>query len=218
MKLRIGAVLLLLGLFQLVMSSATLAQTVTEGPDSLRVPVSDTLNVGKGFFLSKWDKPAKAALFSAIIPGAGQIYNKAYWKVPIIYATGGVLGYFLIDNNSKYQDFREALNKRNRDSSDVYINNFIYGLYQYKGNNVQTQRGTENLRYSRDFYRRNRDLTILISILAYGLNIAEAYVHAHLKEFDVSEDLSIRIQPDLLPAQVQRGAYTPGITFVLYTK
>ncbi|MFD2512407.1 DUF5683 domain-containing protein [Pontibacter locisalis] len=210
MELNFKAAIILVGIFLSFVYVPALGQTVTEGPDSLRVPVSDTLNVGKGFFLSRWDKPAKAALFSAIVPGAGQIYNKAYWKVPIVWGAGVALGYFIIDNNEKYQDFRQALVQRNRDSTDVFRDDPIYG--------IQRSTGTQNLRYSRDFYRRNRDLTIMLSVLAYGLNIAEAYVHAHLKEFDVSEDLAIRIKPDLLPVQAKRYAMTPGITLVLYTK
>ena len=209
MKLKFGAAILLTSVLLYFAPAPAKAQVVTEGPDSVRVLLADTINAGKGFFLNRWDKPAKAAFFSAVIPGAGQIYNKAYWKVPIVWGTGAVLGYFLVDNNNKYQNFRQALILRNRDSTDVYINHPIYG--------VQRQNGTQNLRYSRDFYRRNRDLTILLSILAYGLNIAEAYVHAHLKEFDVSEDLSLRIQPSLIPVQAQRSAMAPGVTFVLYT-
>jgi hypothetical protein len=210
MKLNRGAAAVLTAILLYFNLPSSYGQVVTEGPDSLRVPVSDTLNVGKGFFLSKWDKPTKAALLSAVIPGAGQIYNKAYWKAPLVWATGATIGYFIIDHNKNYQDFRQALIQRNRDSSDVYVNDPIYG--------IQRQNGTLNLRYSRDFYRRNRDLTIMISVLAYGLNIAEAYVHAHLREFDVSDDLALKIQPDFLPIHNSKAALTPGITLVLYTK
>ncbi|MBC5992071.1 hypothetical protein H8S84_04385 [Pontibacter sp. SD6] len=192
------------------------AQIVTVGQDSVPVVIASPDTAQKRFFLSTWDKPAKAALFSAVIPGAGQVYNKAYWKVPIIYATGAVLGYFLIDNNKNYQDFRQALILRNRDSSDVYVNSRIYGVYSPQ-NGVLTQRGTENLRYSRDFYRRNRDLTIMLSVLAWGLNVAEAYVHAHLKDFDISEDLSLQVQPGLIPAQGNPYSMAPGVTLVLYS-
>ncbi|WP_299824642.1 DUF5683 domain-containing protein [uncultured Pontibacter sp.] len=217
MKLRFGAAAFLLSILLYFSPAKGVGQVVTAGQDSVPVAVAVPDTAQKRFFLSTWDKPAKAALYSAIIPGAGQVYNKAYWKVPIIYATGAVLGYFLIDNNNKYQDFREALNLRNRDSSDVYVNDRIYGVYNLNNNGVLTQRGTENLRYSRDFYRRNRDLTILLSVLAYGLNIAEAYVHAHLKDFDVSDDLSLRVQPDILPVKGYQNNMVPGLTLVLYT-
>lgn len=217
MRLRFGVAAFLLSIFLYFSPASVSGQVVTAGQDSVPVAVAVPDTAQKRFFLSTWDKPAKAALYSAIIPGAGQVYNKAYWKVPIIYATGAVLGYFLIDNNTKYQDFREALNLRNRDSSDVYINDRIYGVQNWNNNGVLTPRGTENLRYSRDFYRRNRDLTIMLSVLAWGLNVAEAYVHAHLKDFDVSDDLSLRVQPNLLPVRGSSYSMAPGVTLVLYS-
>lgn len=213
MRLAPGIVLLFMGLaFQFVAISAR-AQVITSGPDSVLVvsPEADTAAQEKQFFLSglkDLGRPGKAALLSAALPGLGQVYNGAWWKVPIIYATGGVLGYFIIDNNNKYQDFRQAVIQR-RDSTDQYVNHLIYGL--------QRTNGTQNLRYSRDFYRRNRDLTIILSVGAYVLNIAEAYVHAHLKEFDVGDDLSLRLQPGLyhIPAN---SSYAPGLTLTLYTR
>ncbi len=216
MTLRFGCAAFLLSIVLYIAPTLSMGQVLTAGPDSIRVPVTDTTGSKNGFFLSTWDKPAKAALLSAVIPGAGQVYNKSYWKVPLIYATGTVIGYFLVDNNNKYQDFRKALILRNRDSSDVYVDNRIYGVFN-PAKGVQTQRGTENLRYSRDFYRRNRDLTIMIAVVAYGLNIAEAYVHAHLKDFDISEDLSLRVQPDFLPLRGSSYSMAPGVKLVLYS-
>ena len=210
MRQNIGLAAVLLGILLYFAPAPVSAQRVTAGPDTtqIQVPLPDSA-VQKTFFLDTWDRPARAALFSAVIPGAGQVYNKAYWKVPIIYATGAVLGYFLIDNNNKYQDFRQALNQRSRNETDRYVDDRIYG--------VNNPRGSENLRFSRDFYRRNRDLTIMLSVVAYGLNIAEAYVHAHLKDFDISEDLSLRVQPDLLPVRGNSYSMAPGLTLVLYS-
>ncbi|WP_162426880.1 DUF5683 domain-containing protein [Pontibacter pudoricolor] len=189
------------------------AQVITAGPDSVIVSVPDTATADDNrFFLSKWDRPAKAALFSAIVPGLGQAYNKAYWKLPIVYATGGVLAYFWIDNNNKYQDYREALLIRtdgDESTIDKYVNSNIYG--------TQRSNGTDNLKRARDFYRRNRDLTILLSIGAYSLQIAEAYVHAHMKEFDISDNLALKVQPNLIQVPVQ-AAVTPGLSLTLYTK
>jgi hypothetical protein len=213
MRLHLGTLVFLLSITLYFAASPANGQVVTEGPDSVRVPVADTLNVGHGFFLSKWDKPAKAALLSAALPGLGQVYNKSYWKLPIIYATGAVLGYFLIDNNTKYQDYRKALILRvDNDSTtiDKFVDDPILGAYR-------GQIAVDNLRLRRDYYRRNRDLTILLSIAAYGLNIAEAYVHAHLKEFDVSEDLSLQIQPNIMHLPANQGL-APAFTLTLYTK
>jgi len=186
------------------------AQVITAGPDSVVVAVPDTATEDdNSFFLSKWNRPAKAALFSAIVPGLGQAYNKAYWKIPIVYATGGVLGYFLISHNNNYQDYREALKIRVAGGEDQFANSNIYG--------TQRPNGTDNLRRARDFYRRNRDLTILLSIGAYGLQIAEAYVHAHMKEFDISDNLALKVQPNIMHVPTQL-AYTPGLSLTLYTK
>ncbi len=187
------------------------AQLVMVGPDSAIVATPDTAD-DKRFFLSKWDKPAKAALFSAIVPGMGQAYNKAYWKMPIVYATGGVLGYFLISHHRNYQDYREALNIRvdgDETTVDKFANSNIFG--------EQRPNGEENLRRARDFYRRNRDLTILLSIGAYGLQVAEAYVHAHMKEFDISDELALKVQPNLIQVPAQ-ATVTPGLSLTLYTR
>ena len=209
-----GFIILLVGLALQFLTTKAYGQVITEGPDSVVVltPEVDTVAQEKKFFLSglkNLDRPGKAALYSAMLPGLGQAYNGAWWKVPIVYATGGVLGYFIIDNNNKYQDFREAVNLRRDNLDDKYKDDPIYG--------TQRSNGTQNLRYSRDYYRRNRDLTIILSALAYGMQIAEAYVHAHLRQFDVGDNLSLRVQPDLLQTPLHRNV-SPGLTLTLYTK
>jgi len=209
MRLKSYVAALVLSISLYLAASPVFGQVVTEGPDSVLVPlpVTDSAQVGKTFFLDDWGRPARAALYSAVFPGGGQIYNKSYWKLPIIYATAAVLGYYLIDNNNKYQDFRQAAIQR-ADSSDKYVSSPIYG--------INVSRGSQNIRFARDYYRRNRDLTILLSIGFYGLQIAEAYVHAYLKDFDVSDDLSLRVQPGMLRVPHTSG-YTPGLTLTLYT-
>lgn len=210
MKL-IGGIVLLFSLLAFAVPAQ--AQVITAGPDSVLVSTSDTAAVDDNtFFLSKWNRPAKAALFSALFPGLGQAYNKAYWKMPIVYATGGALGYFLISHHNDYQDYRQALIIRldgDEDTKDKFADSNIFG--------EQRPNGADNLRRARDFYRRNRDLTILLSIGAYGLQIAEAYVHAHMKEFDISDELALKVQPNMmqLPAH---GTYVPGLSLTLYTK
>jgi hypothetical protein len=171
---------------------------------------ADTLQQKK-FFLNgfkKLDRPGKAAVFSAVLPGLGQAYNKAYWKIPIIYATGAVLGYFIIDNNNKYQDFSKAVVLR-KEEADKYVNHHVYG--------VQKPNGTAQLHYSKDVYRRNRDLAIILSVLAYGMNITEAYVHGHLKKFDVNDNLGLRLQPEIHHIPVNNGM-TPGMALIIYSR
>ncbi|SIT76725.1 DUF5683 domain-containing protein [Pontibacter indicus] len=219
MRLAPGIALLVALFVSQLLPTQARAQVVTSGPDSVLVITSEADTAQqKQFFLSGFKnlgRPGRAALFSAVIPGAGQVYNGAWWKVPIIYATGGVLGYFIIDNNNKYQDFRTALNIRTGRSDqfaqvyDAYYDDRIYG--------ADVQVGTKNLRSSRDFYRRNRDLTIILSVLAYGMQIAEAYVHGHLREFDVSDNLSLRVQPGVFQTPAANSV-TPGLTLTLYTR
>ncbi|WP_114784359.1 DUF5683 domain-containing protein [Botryobacter ruber] len=212
MKLRTGFAVLAAGFLVLVTGTTASAQVITTGPDSVVVTTTPTPEPRQTGFLKTWDKPAKAALFSAVVPGLGQVYNGAWWKVPIVYATGGVLGYYWIDNSNKYQSYRQALLIR----LDTIPNTVDeYADHLYLGTNYPN--GTANLRRYRDYYRRNRDLTILLSILAWGMQVAEAHIHAHLKDFDVSDDLALRIEPNMIrmPATT---TYTPALTVTLYTK
>lgn len=215
MRVYLGALAILVCIF--INTAPVKGQVITAGPDSVKVPVTQPLATlgpqdDKSFFLDDWGRPAKAALFSAIIPGLGQAYNKAYWKVPVVYATGATLGYFIIINNNTYQDLRTALLIR-RDNDPETVDKF--SRHPTLGEAYPS--GERNLRFNRDTFRRNRDLTILLSVLAYGLNVAEAYVHAHLKEFDVTDDLSLRVEPNLMQVPGTANA-TPAFTLTLTTK
>lgn len=223
MRLKTGIVVWLLATLLYVAPETVHGQVITAGPDSVRVLVPDTVAAEQDnkFFLANfkqplknWDKPAKAALFSAVIPGGGQFYNKAYWKLPIVYATGAVLGYFYFDNNKNYQDYRVALIRR-RDGDPATVDQFADHPYLGEANG---QTAVNALKYRRDFWRRNRDLTIILSVGAYALQVAEAYVHAHMKEFDISDELAIQVRPNLLPVSSQPGNLTPGLTLTLYTR
>lgn len=222
MRLYIGFAVLLLSMF--ICSAPATAQVITVGPDSVRVLIPPDTLENKKFFLTKLkdlDKPEKAALYAAVLPGAGQIYNKAYWKLPIVYAAGAALGYFLIDNHRNWQSFRIALIERLDGDSltiDEYANNPDFASLSVANGTTPGSQAVRNLTYRRDYYRRNRDLTVLITLGAYVLQIAEAYVHAHLKEFDVSDDLAIRIQPNLIPVADRTNSLAPGLTFTLYTR
>lgn len=190
------------------------AQTVTAQPDSAVVATPPTdpdkdriIKTEKDKGLSK---PGRAALYSAVIPGAGQVYNKHYWKVPVIYVVGGVLAYFYIDNNTNYQDYRKAyLNSIDNDA------NTVPQIKNAQGNKVTiSQASALN---GRNYYRRNRDLTLILCVLAYGMNIMEANVGAHLNEFDISDDLSLNWQPNIQFSQVGKLP-TPGLTLNLRLK
>ena len=144
-------------------------------------------------------RPQRIALYSALLPGLGQCANKEYWKLPIIYGGAGALTYFLVRNNRNYQTYRRALISR-LDNDTNTADGFA---------NLSTE---QILRY-RDAYRRDRDFTIILSTLAYLLQIADAHVFAHLKDFNVNDNLSVSPpQALILPGS------TPGIglTFHLH--
>lgn len=119
--------------------------------------------------------PAKAAFYSAILPGLGQAYNKKYWKIPIVYAAIGTSLYFYADNSKKYHEFRDAYKER------------LAGKTNPKYDYLDSDRLIEVQR----FYQRNRDLSLLITVAFYILNIVDANVDAHLGQFNVNDNLTL---------------------------
>ncbi|TDW47261.1 hypothetical protein EV144_105279 [Flavobacterium sp. 270] len=138
--------------------------------------------------------PAKAAFYSAILPGLGQVYNKKYWKVPLVYGAIGTSLYFYLDNNKKYHDYRDAYKRR------------LEGYNDDKYNFLDESR----LIAGQKFYQRNRDLSALFVVAFYALNIIDANVDAALIQFNVNERLSMR--PEIYPNDV---TFRPnvGLTF-----
>lgn len=140
--------------------------------------------------------PKKAAVYSALLPGLGQAYNKKYWKIPIIYAGFGTLGYFISWNNKNYKVLRLAysdLTDGNPDT-DSYLD--LEATKYYDLDNDSERNQFENaLNKQQNYYRRNRDLLIISTAGFYALNIIDASVDAHLFDFDISEDLSFNWQP-----------------------
>ena len=123
--------------------------------------------------------PARASMFSAIIPGLGQAYNGDYWKIPIIYTGLGACAYALSFNQEQYQRYRDMYIRQNNGT--------------YEGNLT-----TDNIIWYRDQYRRMRDYSIIATVLVYALNIIDANVFAHFNTFDISDDLSLNIEPALI--------------------
>jgi hypothetical protein len=128
--------------------------------------------------------PAKAAFYSAILPGLGQAYNKRYWKIPIVYAAIGTGIYFTIDNNKKFNQYRDEYKKRLANGGSYDTSDPNYGRLS-----------TESVIRGQKFYQKNRDLSVLITAGLYILNIVDANVDAHLLQFNVNDDLSLK--PDL---------------------
>jgi hypothetical protein len=126
--------------------------------------------------------PARAAIYSAILPGLGQAYNRKSWKIPVIYAGFAGLGYAIDFNQKKYTIYRQAFVYR-LDGDSTTTDNFV-GKYS-----------DDNLRVLKDYYRKNRDLSVIGTVLLYAMNIIDAHVDAHLFDFDVSDNLSLRLAP-----------------------
>jgi hypothetical protein len=141
----------------------------------------------------------RAAIYSAVLPGLGQAYNKKYWKIPIIYAGFGVMGYFIVSNNNEYKVFKEAY---------IYVAN---GETYPIDNPYVTKYSQTQLQDAMEYYRRNRDLSIIVCGLWYTLNILEAYVDAHFFDYDISEDLSMSIKPAAVISPFTSIQPAPGI-------
>jgi len=164
--------------------------------DSLKSDTSEFL------VFKKKKSPQRAALYSAILPGLGQAYNGKYWKIPIIYSIFTGMFFLARDNHMKYLDFKDA-----------YINfddnkpTWVSDVYQ-----------KSDLKDRKDYYKRNRDLNIIIGGLFYLLNILDANVDANLMYFDVGDDLGLNIQPDMNYFQANQKNQNIsgfGIKFVL---
>lgn len=131
--------------------------------------------------------PKKATLYSAVLPGLGQAYNKKYWKIPIVYAGIGTIYYLADTNGDSYKDYRDAFDYKTGNKTDV--DEDIISIAKRYSN--------ENLITIRDYYRRNMELSWIIMALWYGLNIIDASVDAHFFEYDIGDDLTLKVEPIL---------------------
>lgn len=137
-----------------------------------------------------------SGLLSAVVPGAGQIYNRKYWKAPVIWAAAGAVGFLIYTNHQTYAQYRDALRLRT-DNDPNTIDAFEQTL-------------TENdLLTLQDAARRSRDLWIILTSLGHALNVVDAVVDAHLATFDVSDDLSMRLSPTIISYRQQ---IKPGLS------
>jgi len=149
---------------------------------------------------------------SLAVPGLGQIYNKSWWKTPLIYGGLGTSIWFIKTNNQNYRDFKQAYS----DSFDPSSDNELVEMYPNQ----------ETLRRIRDIYYKRYQLSIIATAAVYLMNGIEAYVDAHLKNFDVSEDLSLMLgkpavstdfpTPYLLTSQPSAGFTLIGVRYRLH--
>lgn len=150
-----------------------------------------------------YHSPKKATWMSAALPSLGQFYNRRYWKPPIIYAALGVSLYFLIDNQVKFVEARNAY--RARQEVPGYA---VPAKYK--------NLSADQILANRDFYRNNRDYSIIAVAGVYLLNVIDAAVDAHLRTFDVSDDLSMRVRPSFqytAVAMQNSQAPMPGVSW-----
>jgi len=144
----------------------------------------------------KVHSPKKATLYSAILPGLGQAYNKKYWKIPIIYVGFGTIGYFIRWNNGYYKTYKLAYSDLtdNDPTTDSYLDLEAAQYYDLE-NPTDYNNFKSGLSKQSEYYHRNRDLLVICFAGFYGLNIIDASVDAHLFDFDISEDLTMNWQP-----------------------
>ncbi len=150
-----------------------------------------------------YPSPSRAAMLSATLPGLGQIYNGRYWKVPIIYAGFGTLIYFIDFNSSNYNKWRRAWIAR-VDGNPHTVDEFPL-------------HSTEVIERAMNYYRRNLEINYMLAAALYLINILDASVDAHLMNFDVGENLTMGIQPGLIPSygQSHRSTHSTQIRLTL---
>ncbi len=152
-----------------------------------------------------WRPDVKKAMWLALVlPGAGQIYNRKYWKLPIFY--GGMVGcvYAMTWNNQMYHDYAQAY----IDIMDDDPTTESYTQFLHLGktiNDSNKSRYQELFRKRKDRYRRWRDLSFFVMVGVYAVSVIDAYVDASLSEFDISEDLSMSVAPTILNNQTERN-------------
>src|SRR5690606_22413524 len=127
--------------------------------------------------------PKKSGMYSSILPGLGQAYNRQYWKVPIVYAVLGTAGYFIVYNYNKYTDYRQA---------------YIYAIDGDPSTNdvrLNTIYDAQSLQRLQNNYKKDLDVIVLLTSVGYALQIMDAVASAHLKNFDISKDISMQMKP-----------------------
>nr|WP_275126016.1 DUF5683 domain-containing protein [Zhouia amylolytica] len=132
--------------------------------------------------------PSRAAFYSAVLPGLGQAYNKRYWKIPIVYGAIGTGVYFYLENTKQYDRYRDAYKSR----LAGFNTDEFWGTDADSNPKNTPDLSEDALRDAQEFYQKNKDLSLLITIGLYALNIIDANVDAHLKQYNMSDDLTLK--------------------------
>ena len=162
-------------------------------------PQTGTVKAGvPDSIMERQHSPSRATIFSTLLPGLGQIYNRKYWKVPVIYAGFGVFAYFIVQNTNNYLEYHSAYIEK--------VNNAKHGNYQW----LVDKYTKDNLLSASEYYRRNLEVSIILSAVWYIMNILDATVDAHLYSYNISKDLTMKAGPAILACDPM-NRISPGI-------
>lgn len=183
--------------------------TITAGPDSAQVStvvVPDSVRRTARLFGLKMTKPTKAGLLSALLPGAGQLYNGRWWKVPLAVGAVGGTVYGEIFYQQRYTEFADGFNARTDGDPNTVDT----------GPRSSLLRSSDEVKRGVNIYRRQRDTFLAYIALAHAVQILDAVVDAHLRDFDISDDLSVQWEPSVL--RMPTLAAAPGVNLTLTFK
>ena len=229
--MRNGILLLLIGLMCSVPFIGNAQEFIIESPDTISVEAPDStqaiivspesVEVPNVTMKSEFKPNSTTAVLLGLIPGAGQIYNRKYWKLPLVY--GAFMGcYYAISwNNMNYQDYWNAYRDIMRDDpndpsswSQSWMD-FVPANRDPK-EYINSTYFKDTLKRRKDYYRRYRDMSILIAIGVYAISVIDAYIDAELFNFDISPDLSMRVAPAYMPKTAYQShtyGFNCSITF-----
>lgn len=217
-----------------------LAQTTPAIPDTLRPTINpalivDSIRVGNSVLTTETPSidslratpltkkqeaarriiiPRQATIKSLMLPGLGQAYVGDYWKIPFVYAGLGVSIYFLIDNNRQYLKYENAYRVAYNDTTKGKSKGTAF--VKVRSSDVPLELGITQLKQATSQFRSYRDLNVILTVAIWALNAVEANVAAHLKTFDLSDDISLRVQPNLHPTIT--GTSVPGVRLTFNLK
>jgi hypothetical protein len=180
----------------------------TSAPKNSAVTKKDSTLVKSDTVVKLKFRPQVATRRAAILPGWGQATNKEYWKIPLVYGVLAIPGALYFYNDSWYNKTKYAYEAKFKAQAPTLDSSGLAGIDPQLKN-----LGLASLQSYRNTFRRDRDYSILYFILAWGLQVADATVFAHLKQFDVSDDLSLQVKPQFNP-----NTRTPGLGLVFNFK
>ena len=160
-----------------------------------------------------WQPNSSKALLWALLPGGGQIYNRKYWKLPIVWGAFMACYYSITWNNRQYQEYHAAYRDLSGPDPEHNTSWLVFAPTGAQASDYQQYQSSlrSTLKRGNDFYRRYRDLSIVATVLVYGLSILDAYVDAELYTFDISPDLSLRVVPEVGLPKLGLPSYQMGV-------